>query len=176
MSSVPLNIGAPVVPSGGPRGPETPGPAKGPLEVPHSDGGCAWFSAFEPDGALICPFPGELRRLRSLASTMDSLCEALRALVAQEWRYNQLQRFGFADGGTVRTHQRTANEAPGRAPARGYARATCGRARAVVPATNAAYWISHRVNPYYHASAQIFSSPDAALSGIARKCLLRQRA
>jgi len=75
---------------------------EGPLEVPYSDGGRAWFSAFEHNGTLICPAPGELRRLRSLASTVESLYEALRALVAQGWRYNQLHLFGFGDGGTVR--------------------------------------------------------------------------
>ena len=45
---------------------------EGPLEVPYSDGGRAWFSAFEHNGTLICPAPGELRRLRSLASTVES--------------------------------------------------------------------------------------------------------
>jgi hypothetical protein len=79
----------------------------GPLEVPYSDGGRAWFAAFEDDMSPIAPAPGEQRRLRSLAATVDAMDAALAALVARGgWSYGQLHLFGFSDGGTVRERTR----------------------------------------------------------------------
>ena len=51
----------------------------------------------------ISPAPGEARRTRSLAASVDALCAALAALVERGgWRFAQLHLFGFSDGGTVR--------------------------------------------------------------------------
>lgn len=73
--------------------------------MPYSDGGRAWFDAFEADGQLIAPAAGEARRLRSLAASADALAAALHALVSGAgWRYDALHLFGFADGGTVRAY------------------------------------------------------------------------
>ena len=75
----------------------------GTLEVPYSDGGRAWYDAFEADVTPIAAVPGEARRTRSLAASVDALCAALTALVARGgWRFAQLHLFGFSDGGTVR--------------------------------------------------------------------------
>ena len=120
----------------------------GPLEVPYSDGGRAWFQAFEDDMRLIAPAPGETRRLRSLAAAADAVCAALHALVRDGgWRYDALQLFGFSDGGTVRCGvgaraPRVSPRPPLFTPRRLHAvpprarwGATATRTRAVVPAT-----------------------------------------
>ncbi|KAJ9514665.1 hypothetical protein QJQ45_028374 [Haematococcus lacustris] len=75
----------------------------GPLEVPESDGGRAWFVTHEEEGwEPIQPRPGETRRLRSLARTARLVSELLRRLVdSGRWRYNQLSLFGFSQGGTL---------------------------------------------------------------------------
>ena len=71
--------------------------------MPYSDGGRAWFQAFEDDMRLIAPAPGETRRVRGLAAAADAVCVALHALVRDGgWRYDALQLFGYSDGGTVR--------------------------------------------------------------------------
>ena len=71
--------------------------------MPFSDGGRAWFEAFEADGTLIAAAPGEARRMRSLAASVALLEAALAALVQRGgWRHEQLHLFGFADGATVR--------------------------------------------------------------------------
>jgi hypothetical protein len=76
---------------------------EGTLEVPHTDGGRAWYEAFEADMTPIAPAPGESRRTRSLGASVDAAAAALDALVARGgWRHEQLHLFGFSDGGTVR--------------------------------------------------------------------------
>ncbi|KAF8060498.1 histidine--tRNA ligase [Scenedesmus sp. PABB004] len=75
----------------------------GPLRVPETHGGRAWFESFEADGELIQPRPGDTRRLHSLAATVSlvrqQLLPALSA--AGGWAPEQLQLLGFSQGGTV---------------------------------------------------------------------------
>ncbi|GFH07208.1 abhydrolase_2 domain-containing protein, partial [Haematococcus lacustris] len=75
----------------------------GPLEVPESDGGRAWFVTHEEEGwEPIQPRPGETRRLRSLDRTTRLISDLLSRLVdSGRWRYNQLSLFGFSQGGTL---------------------------------------------------------------------------
>ncbi|WIA35235.1 hypothetical protein OEZ86_003697 [Tetradesmus obliquus] len=75
----------------------------GPLEVPETRGGRAWFRAFDDDWELIQPQPGEKRRLNSLASTLALLTQQLLPALsaAGGWQPDQIQLLGFSQGGSV---------------------------------------------------------------------------
>jgi len=52
----------------------------GPLPVLLTGAGRGWLDAFEADGELIAPLPGETRRLTSLASSVTAVEHAVDAL------------------------------------------------------------------------------------------------
>eukprot|EP00798_Chlamydomonas_sp_ICE-L_P015722 gene15722-21842_t len=73
----------------------------GPIEVPETDGGRSWFISFDDDWELIQPTKAEKRRLHSLASTLQLLQKLIASLIAVGWEYQQLQLFGFSQGGST---------------------------------------------------------------------------
>ncbi|KAF6264330.1 Alpha/Beta hydrolase protein [Scenedesmus sp. NREL 46B-D3] len=75
----------------------------GPLEVPETGGGRAWFRAYDDDWELIQPRPGEKRRLTSLATALQLLQQQLLPALsaAGAWQPHQVQVLGFSQGGTV---------------------------------------------------------------------------
>jgi pimeloyl-ACP methyl ester carboxylesterase len=90
----------------------------GRLEIPMSDGGRAWFTAFDEEFNLIAPSPNETRRAASLAETVELILPLLAALSGSDGAEESggaaaveegLQRaprrrvhlFGFSQGGTV---------------------------------------------------------------------------
>ena len=104
----------------------------GPLEVPFTDGGRAWYQArstrprvrrqraaqptlwaggraqaFEEDMTLIDPSrAGERRRVDSLAAAVAAVEGAIAAAERCGWSRSRVHAFGFADGGTVRSDAR----------------------------------------------------------------------
>ncbi|KAK3280976.1 hypothetical protein CYMTET_11208, partial [Cymbomonas tetramitiformis] len=74
----------------------------GPLEIPMTDGGRAWYTAFDDDFELIQGVRGERRRLQSLEPTIALLQQLLQVLHEQGgWPYKRIHLFGFSQGGTV---------------------------------------------------------------------------
>lgn len=76
-----------------------------PLEVPLTDGGGAWFTAFDDDYELIQPTPGDRRREESLQATLGVLALLLQRLQAlRGWLRRRIHLFGFSQGGTLALH------------------------------------------------------------------------
>jgi predicted esterase len=76
----------------------------GPLPVPETDGGRAWFEVFDSDGDLIKPCSaGDSRRLESLTATLQSMQQLLFDVLPAVggWRPGQIQLLGFSQGGCV---------------------------------------------------------------------------
>ncbi|KAK3283376.1 hypothetical protein CYMTET_8924 [Cymbomonas tetramitiformis] len=74
----------------------------GPLEIPMTDGGRAWYTTFDDDFELIQGVRGERRRLQSLEPTIALLQQLLQVLHEQGgWPYKRIHLFGFSQGGTV---------------------------------------------------------------------------
>lgn len=86
----------------------------GPLEVPLSNGGRAWFESFDTEGNLIKGSTGSAaaRRDASLRNTLKSLQAAIYALSDSSkggWPRHHIHLFGFSQGGTVALHLGAAN-------------------------------------------------------------------
>lgn len=76
----------------------------GPLAVPETDGGRAWFTVFDEDGELIKPCsPGERRRAESLATALQAMQQLLFDVLPAVggWWPGQIQLLGFSQGGCV---------------------------------------------------------------------------
>jgi len=77
---------------------------RAPLPLPHGLGGSMWHESFEPDGELIKPVAGEMRRLSSLETqTRPRLLSLLDLLTSAKcgWMPEQIFLFGFSQGGTA---------------------------------------------------------------------------
>lgn len=75
----------------------------GPLEVPETDGGHAWFTAFDDFGELIQLKAGEVRRISSLSATVKQLQQLLFEVLPRSggWRPADVHLLGFSQGGCV---------------------------------------------------------------------------
>mmetsp|Transcript_33183 Transcript_33183/g.63708 ORF Transcript_33183/g.63708 Transcript_33183/m.63708 type:complete len:454 (+) Transcript_33183:394-1755(+) len=74
---------------------------QGPLLIPETDGGSAWFRVFDDDWELIEGQAGETRRIHSLAHTLHLMQELIHNLYHHGWPYSHIHLLGFSNGGTV---------------------------------------------------------------------------
>lgn len=74
----------------------------GPIHIPETNGGRAWFTSFNENWDLIDPSPNETRRLHSLRVTRAKLSRLLDNLETRcGWTRGQIHLLGFSQGGTV---------------------------------------------------------------------------
>ena len=74
----------------------------GPIHIPETDGGRAWFTSFDENWDLIEPSPNETRRLHSLRVTRAKLSRLLDNLETRcGWNRGQINLLGFSQGGTA---------------------------------------------------------------------------
>lgn len=74
----------------------------GPIHIPETNGGRAWFTSFDENWELIKPNRGEMRRLDSLRQTRKKLVRLLDNLESKcGWNRERIHLLGFSQGGTV---------------------------------------------------------------------------
>ncbi|GAQ84429.1 hypothetical protein KFL_001880220 [Klebsormidium nitens] len=74
----------------------------GPIQIPETDGGRAWFTSFDENWDLIEPSPNETQRLHSLRVTRSKLSRLLDNLESRcGWNRGQIHLLGFSQGGQV---------------------------------------------------------------------------
>jgi len=78
----------------------------GPLSVPETQGGRAWFEAHDEETwEEIQPTPGEHRRTQSLGHSVDLVCTLLASLAgAGLWGPRACHLLGFSQGATAALH------------------------------------------------------------------------
>mmetsp|Transcript_17593 Transcript_17593/g.38367 ORF Transcript_17593/g.38367 Transcript_17593/m.38367 type:complete len:487 (-) Transcript_17593:208-1668(-) len=73
----------------------------GPLSIPESDGGRAWFDIFDDEWDLIEPTRGEQRRVNSLAVSCQLMSQLIDRVRQLGWPASRIHLLGFSNGGTV---------------------------------------------------------------------------
>jgi hypothetical protein len=74
----------------------------GPIHIPETNGGRAWFISLDENWELIKPGRGEMRRLDSLRQTRKKLVRLLDNLESKcGWSRERIHLLGFSQGGTV---------------------------------------------------------------------------